>query len=246
MTVEQQDKIEDYLNDQMSSTEKIDFEKQIEASKALADEVNRCLQMRIFAKNRDIIQAKALLESVMADIHIEPAPKEPFWQQPIWRWLGGGCLVLALTGSLFLYQQSQEKKAWFALSKTHLKKMEDIEGFNANNPIPAARGMQAYDNGNYEEAIALLSVGAKQESDDKMLSLYLAISYLMQGKNIDSEKILQELIKNEGLETTPAKWYLALSLLQHGQKNEAKALLQSLESDTIYGNQAKEILKELK
>ena len=229
----------------MSSTEKIDFEKQIEDSKALADEVNRCLQMRIFAKNRDVIQAKALLASVMADIHIEPAPKKPFWQQPIWRWLGGGCLVLAIAGSLFLYQQNQEKKAWTTLSKTYLQPMGNIEGFSANDQTQAGKGMQAYDNKNYKEAITLLNAAVKQKTTDKMLSLYLAISYLMEGKNTESEALLQELIKNSDLETTPAKWYLALSLLQHGQKNEAKALLQSLESDTTYGDRVKAVLKGL-
>lgn len=58
-----------------------------------------------------------------------------------------------------------------------------------------------------------------------------------------AETLLREIIKTEDLATVPAKWYLALSLMQHNAPAEARTLLKSLEPDTIFGGRAKTLLK---
>jgi tetratricopeptide (TPR) repeat protein len=245
-----QDTIKQYLDGTLLGQEKADFEKEIKNSEELAEEVRRFRQLRIFNKNKKVIEANALLSSVMAEIDIEPDYgkyekhfKTSIFDNVMWRWLLGGLTVLLVVGGGFFYQTSQKTKALKDLSKTYLQPMENIIGFPPNAQTQDAKGMAAYDNKNYSEAITLLNYASKNNPDDNSLRLYLAISYLMQEQNEKAEPLLQELVKADNLSTIPAKWYLALSLMQRNQKTEAGVLLQSLESDTVFGNRAKEILK---
>lgn len=245
-----QDTIKKYLDGTLSGKEKADFEKEIKNSAELAEEVRRFRQLRIFDKNKDIIAANAILNSVMSDIEIEPDYgkyekyfKKSIFDNVMWRWLFGGLALILVVGGGFVYQKSQETKALKELSKTYLQPMENIIGFSDNAQTQDAKAMAAYDNKNYSEAIVLLNNASKNNPDDNSLRLYLAISYLMQEQNEKAESLLQTIVKTDDLSTIPAKWYLALSLMQRGQKTEAKVLLQSLESDATFGNRAKEILK---
>ena len=87
-----------------------------------------------------------------------------------------------------------------------------------------------------------LSAAIEETPNDNSLGLYLAISYLMDGQNAKAEVLLREMIKTEDLTTIPAKWYLALSLLQQNKKAEANNLLRSIETDTIFGDRVRGLL----
>lgn len=245
--------IKKYLDGTMTVQEKVDFETEIKNSKELAEEINQVRLLRIFNKNRDLIEAKSILKSVMADIHIEPdyGSYEKHFKKSIFgkyglRWLLLSSLAIVfLIGGTVLYQKNQEAKALRDLSKAHLQPMENIIGFSPNDPSREAKAMQAYDNKNYNEAIIQLNSILKNDFNDNSLRLYLAVSYLMQDQNAEAEIHLQNIVKTNDIVTVPAKWYLALSLLQRGQKVEAKSLFQSLSEDTTFGTEAKEILKQL-
>lgn len=245
-----QDTIKQYVEGTLSAKDKTDFETQMKGSTELAEEVRQFRQLFIFNKNKHLIEANALLNAVMRDIEIEPDYgkyekyfKKPFFGSAIPRWLLGGLAVCILVVGGLFYQKNQATKARQELSTTYLQPMEDIIGFADADQTQAAKAMKAYDLKNYGEAVGLLENVVKNTPDDNSLKLYLAISYLLQGQNLKAESVLQNLIKGNDLSTIPAKWYLALSLMQRGEKEEAKALLQSIESDTTFGNRAKEILK---
>lgn len=245
-----QDTIKQYVEGRLSDKNKMDFEAQMKDSTELMEEVRQFRQLHIFNKNKHLIEANALLNAVMRGIEIEPDYgkyekyfKKPFFGDALWRWLLGGLAVCILVVGGLLYQKNQTSKSLQKLSITYLQPMEDIIGFADTDQTQAAKAMKAYDRKNYGEAIDLLENVVKNTPDDNSLKLYLAISYLMEKQNLKAESLLQSLAKGNDLSTIPAKWYLALSLLQSGEKEEAKTLLQSLESDTTFGNRAKEILK---
>lgn len=245
-----QDTIKQYVEGTLSAKDKTNFEAQLKDSTELMEEVRQFRQLRIFNKNKHLIEANALLNTVMRDIEIEPDYgkyekyfKKSFWETSLWRWLLGGLTVCMLVVGGLLYQKNQTAKALQELSIAYLYPMENIIGFADTDQTQAAKAMKAYDGKNYGEAIRLLENVVKNTPNDNSLRLYLAISYLMERQNLKAENLLESLVKGNDLSTIPAKWYLALSLMQRGEKEEAKILLQSLESDTTFGNRAKEILK---
>jgi tetratricopeptide (TPR) repeat protein len=242
-----QDRIQDYICGKMSPKEKAAFEKQIAVSEALSEEVNRFRQLRIITQNKDLFDAQIILKSVMAAIEIEPdyGESKSYFKNSLWKWICGGFVVVAVTGGIFLYPKHQEKRALSNLAKTHLQPLEILIGFAPNDPSPEAKGMQAYERGNYEQAIPLLSETLKNKSEDHTIRLYLAISYLMQEQHAKAEIQFQEILKTNDLSVPAAQWYLALSLIQRGEKEAARTLLQNLESNKSFGKQAKLLLKDL-
>jgi tetratricopeptide (TPR) repeat protein len=245
-----QDKIQAFVNGKMSLTEKTDFEKEIKASESLAEEVRRYRQMSILAQNEPLITGSAMLHSMMEEIPIEPAYgqyeqyfKKSSFFNPWGYWLSGIFLAALLLGSFVFYQKNREDKL-IALAQTQLLPLTNMIGFAPGDTSNAAQAMRAYDQQNYAEAAARLKKEVEYYPDDNSLRLYLAVSYLMLGNHHAAVKpLLSEIATTENLTTVPAKWYLALSQIQHGEHNEARVLLKSIESDTIFGNRAQMILK---
>ena len=248
-----QDTIKQYLDGTLSPQEKAKFEHQIKSSDELAEEIRRFRQLHIFDKNRRIIEANALLSGVMAEIDIEPDYgkyekyfKKSIFENTLWRWLFVGLILLAVISGTIFYQKIQMTNELKSLSISHLQPMENIIGFSVDDQRQAAKGMKAYDQQNYTEAIKQLQFAIKEDPNDKSLRLYLAISYLIQEQNEKAENLLEEIVKANDLSTIPAKWYLALSFLQDGKKEEAKKLLIDLDSDASFGIKAKEIIGHIR
>jgi tetratricopeptide (TPR) repeat protein len=252
MTVEQlQEKIQAYLDGTMPATEIVDFEKQIKASESLAEEVRKYRQMSILAKHQPLIEAKSILDAVMADIVIEPDYghhaqyfKKSIWENALLRWGIGIATVILVAFGFYFYQNQQNETATALPNKSVLTPMENMIGFAPDDQSIAARGMQAYDKKDYPTAIQNLSAAIEETPNDNSLGLYLAISYLLDGQNTKAEVLLREMIKTEDLTTIPAKWYLALSLLQQNKKIEAHNLLRSIEMDTIFGDRVRGLLDQ--
>lgn len=246
-----QDTIKKYLDGTLSPQEKAKFEYEIKNSNELAEEVRRFRQLHIFDKNRQIIEANTLLSAVMSEIDIEPDYgkyekyfKKSIFENTLWRWLFGGLVLLAVISVIF-YQKNQMTNELKSLSKSQLQPMENIIGFSNDDQRQAAKGMKAYDQQNYTEAITLLQYATKEDPNDNSLRLYLAISYLMQEKNEEAESLFQAIIKADDLSATPAKWYLALSFLQNGKKEEAKRLLMGIEAGESFSIRAKKIIEQI-
>lgn len=251
MTVEQlQEEIQSYIGGTMSNTAKIDFEQQIKASESLAEEVRRYRQMSILAKHQPLIEAKSILDAVMADISIDPDYghhaqyfKKSIWENALLRWFVGISAVVLVVVGYYFYQNQPTETLTTLSYKTALTPMENMIGFAPDDQSIAARGMQAYDKKDYPTAIQNLSAAIEETPNDNSLGLYLAISYLMDGQNAKAEVLLREMIKTEDLTTIPAKWYLALSLLQQNKKAEANNLLRSIEKDTVFGDRVRGLLE---
>jgi tetratricopeptide (TPR) repeat protein len=247
-----QDRIQNYISGKMSLEEKADFEKQIAASETLSEEVHRFRQLRIITQHKDLWDAHATLKSVMETIDIEPDYgeyeqdfKTSFWKNGLGRWFWGGLIALTVTGSIWGYQKHQQKTALYQLAQTHLQPLEILIGFSPNDHSQEARGMQAYQQGNYAAAIPLLNEALQKEAEDNALRLYLAISYLMQAQHAKAETLFHEILKTQDLQVPSAQWYLALSLLQRGEKDAARTLLQNLESNKTFDKRVQLVLKNL-
>lgn len=253
MTVEQlQEKIKDYLDGLMSQGDRNAFEEDIKASEPLAEEVRRYRQMHILSKHTPLIQGKAMLDSIMAEHTIEPDYgqyesyfKKTLWKHRIWQWLSGVFALAIIAGGTFYYQQAQKKQALNALANEQLRPLENMIGFANDDQSTAAIAMRAYDQHNYSSAITGLQTALQESPDDNSLRLYLAVSHLLLQQHQEAESLLRDLTQTDDLTTIPAKWYLALSLVQRGEKEAARLLLQSIQADTVFGERAGEVLEAL-
>jgi tetratricopeptide (TPR) repeat protein len=254
MTVEQlQDQLQDYLANTMSVTEQTDFERQIKDSAPLSTELLRFRQLRVLLRHQPLLQARATLQTVMAEVPVEPdyGPYAAYFRPsprrffPRWRWLMLALAPLLLIGGLLIYRDMAHRQALANIAAAQLQPMVNVIGFAADDPTNAAQAMRAYDRANYTEAVERLLIEVAGNPDDSSLRLYLAVSYLLRQQPAEAEPLLRGIIRTDDLTTVPAKWYLALCLLQRGQKAEAVTLLQSLTADTVFGERAGRTLDEL-
>lgn len=243
-----QETIKKYLDGNMTPQEKADFEKERTQSTALQKEVDQARELRVFLRNRELIAANTLLQSIMAETPIEPDYqgskiyfKDSVWDSPLLKWFLGSCTVVILISGVFFYQKNQTNRFLSDIAQNHLQAMTNFIGFLPTDESDAAKGMRAYDHKNYVTSIDLLK-NAANETD---LQLYLAISYLMQGQKDPAESLLKGLIQSNDMTAVPAKWYLSLLWLQKSEKEKAIHLLQKLESDATFGNKAKALLSDL-
>jgi cytochrome c-type biogenesis protein CcmH/NrfG len=67
----------------------------------------------------------------------------------------------------------------------------------------------------------------------------------MQAQHAKAETLFHEILKTQDLQVPSAQWYLALSLLQRGEKDAARTLLQNLESNKTFDKRVQLVLKNL-
>ncbi len=250
MSVEQtQDTIQAYLESRMSAEELRNFEAQIQADPALAEEVLRCRQLRVMTRHQTLLQGKNTLAAIMAEVDITPdyGQHRRYFDDAGWlkRWWMPGllALVLLVAGGTRYYGYQQQQQT-LARVQSVLEPLDNIIGFSPDDPGSAAAGMRAYDQRNYPEAIRYLNAAARESQDDPSLQLYLAVSYLLQQEPARAEPLLRPLSQTDALLTVPARWYLAVCLLQQGKTTEAAPLLDALEGDVVYGAKVRRVRAE--
>ena len=107
-----------------------------------------------------------------------------------------------------------------------------------------AKAYRAYDAKDYETASRLFDDVLK-EKDDAIVHLCLGNSWLAMNKPEEAEKVFQHILENHGDLVTQAKWYLALTFLRQGKIERTKATLWEISDSSTYGNDARELLKQL-
>lgn len=113
------------------------------------------------------------------------------------------------------------------------------------NPLTAA--LNAYDNGDFNESIQLLSQRLAQRPDDGIATYFLGLSYLEISQLETAASYLETARINSDRYYNAATWYLALTQLKLNNESSAKLLLEELKSssDSFYTKKATQLLKEL-
>ncbi|MEM9920497.1 MAG: CDC27 family protein [Bacteroidota bacterium] len=121
------------------------------------------------------------------------------------------------------------------------------EAANPNNRIYQAE--QAYHNGKYEDALAILqSFIRTQPNATDRLGIAAACCLLQMGQTAQAVTQLDQAIaKGYGANKSLAQWYKALALLRLGDVAAAKSIIEPMAVDSYAPNkkQAQELLKQL-
>ncbi len=161
-----------------------------------------------------------------------------------WHLAAASITILILIGSFLisnlnapgpdnLFKQYYSPDAIFTARSSELSENLDL-----------TTGLQKFQKQNYIEAINLL----KNVSDNIVSEYYLGISYIETNQFLKAKYTFNKLTERDSnLFTEQAEWYKGLCLLKLKELPEAKALFTSIsQSSSIYNQNAKEILKELK
>lgn len=130
-----------------------------------------------------------------------------------------------------------------AVANTGLSRTGDVES-NAK-----AAAFQAYELGNFQQAILSFEKYLEASPEDKESTFYLGVAFLGEGYSSKAKATLQAIYENppKAAYKNAAAWYLALAYVQSGEQSAAVPLLETLSQESEdYKEAARLLLKDIK
>lgn len=236
--------VQDYVLGRLSKEAQQQFESDMQTDPTLAEEVANYKNLKtVFQYDEERNMRRVAADMTAQYIKNKPKPS-------IFRRFGllFGIGALAIVASIFLFQRYQQSQL-DALIAPYWQEdpYEMTVKFRDDDPSTFAKGMTAYQNKNYPEAIRSLRQHIQLRPDDALAHLYLGIAYTLSDKGETEAALgqLQPLIQTESdlIDTNVARWYAALCLIKQGKMAEARPILTALSTNNVYGERAKTILK---
>lgn len=162
-----------------------------------------------------------------------------------WYYYAAAAVVTLLITVTFLLPSQQSSDELFASYFTTYPNVFEPTVRGSNSTTNRAEAFQAYEQKDYQKAAAGFN-DLLREKEEPGILLLLGNSNLM----LDDAKQAQEnfvtLINKYDELDLPAKWYLSLSYLKSGDKENARKILRELgETDISYASKAKELLEKV-
>ncbi len=234
------DKIQKYLDGQLSEQDRKDFEDRLADDSVLAGEV------RVY-QELDLALEGAGADAFRSEIdQWEKASTTEKKIVPLRRFLSiAAALVLLVAASLFILLPSgQSAQEIFA---TYYDPYEDlITARDSKSSAVLNQAMAAYNQEEFATAESQLRAYLDAGGEHLGAKLYLAISQLEQGKINEVIPNLNALL-NHPQYGQQSRWYLGLAYLKDGKITEAREILSSIAEDNQHYQQekAQDILKRL-
>lgn len=244
------EKIDQFLDGELSTSEHNEFEQAIENDATLetavmnnlllreAVEVGYQDQLRSNIKQwRSEAKNEVLEEETATKVRsMKPNRTARKWMQPL---AIAASFLLLLSAGLYLYMPSQYSNDAIA-GRYYEEDATWRSGLKGDSNDPIKKGINAYESGSYELAITELS----QLSDNDKAIYGLAQSYYQIGDYSAAITNFKKVITRANPNYTEnAEWYLLLSYLKNNQMGEEfNALLSKIISENgFYSQQAKEM-----
>jgi cytochrome c-type biogenesis protein CcmH/NrfG len=241
MKEDQTDRIEKYLREGITATEKEAFEKDMESDPKLREETE---QMRQIIKGITIHFNKRLKSRLQ---HEELVSKEDGKKTFFIGLVASVAAVVLLFAILYIYVflPDPDLKNLFI---TYYKPYPNIEEPISRSDAEGVSAYTLYESGRYSDALKEFQKILKQDRSEVSALFYAGISSLETEKPEDAIRYLSKVLEmGEGKYIRPAMWYLALSYLAtEDRENAVKYLNNLLIEDDLYARKATGVLRKFK
>lgn len=216
------EQIRAYLSAEMDKTELREFENELEQDESLRQE------LADFKTLQSIIDDEAIdFKQKVAQVLLENRQQDSRW----W-WVAAACIPIFIIGYYLVDRNTQDSIDYFAYYEPYPDLLSTRKG-------PNTIDLSAYNDANYQDAITTLSQHKNDSS--RLTQLYLAVAYLYENRPREAQDLLRKLPDDHPL-AADFQWYRSFALLQQGNIQAAKTLLESdLISKSIYAEKAAEL-----
>lgn len=234
---------ESYLLGELSEAEQISFEDKLKVDIALQKSFNSYKEVFGLLENKfkDEAATNALTENLskISDKHFKKASSVKVIQFKPWKYAVAASLILLLGITVFNDFFSKPSYSDFV---SHEPLSLTVRGGQDEFYKQAE---EAFNTANYIQAERLFSEILTNNPDMVELKLYRAISLIELNEYTTSDKILEDIAKNDSAYKYTAKWYLALSKLKQEQYNDCELLLKEIPANTDVYQLAQDLLGAL-
>lgn len=236
------DTIEAYLNNQLNPAERESFEKQLADNPELKQAVERFRQSE---EVLDVVIREDLRQKMQQWRKEMPPPKPKIFT--LTRSIAAALILIAAASTFIIIQINRYSNESLALRY--------FEAFDEGNPMGAQEsdklkaGINAFEKGEYAQAINILSDIPEDHPEFDKAQLYIGSAYMKLKKFDKSQPYFERILAmNYSLLKDLAQWNLLLAWLGAGQTDaEFYDLLDKIRSDSNhrYHSKAQKLLKDL-
>lgn len=237
--------VERYFDAELSAEELSHFNSRVEKDEAFKALFHREKIIIGAIRNQGLLDNLQYLKSIEEKIQGNQSHPSGFGAKKNWYYYAAAAVVAMLIAITFLLPGQQSTDELFASYFTPYPNV--FEPTVRGNDVATVRtqAFQAYERKDYQTAVlgfeALLSV-----KEDPGILLLLGNSNLMLGNAKEAQENFVTLINKYDDLDLQAKWFLSLSYLKSGDKENARKILEELgETEISYASKAKELLEKV-
>lgn len=232
--------IEKYIQNSLSSDEKLVFEALLKNDADFKKEVDFHSNLKNAIKHEDSVNFRGFISN------LENNTSQKVGQKPFYKWFAAASIIVVLGLSYFLIPKKEVSTN--TLFASYFEPYRNVVA-----PIVRGDNMQdektlafiAYEKGEYKTAVILFSKLYSSTKEPYYL-FYKANALLKLEKAKEAIPLLLDHLKTKDTLTQKTNWYLALAYLKIKDKQKAKILLKNVVDDNLYNyKKAKILLKKL-
>lgn len=247
LTEEQYELIEAYLKNELSATDRVSFESDVEADAELKAEVDRQRDIRLGlqalgiqrALKRAKTQYKTSLPTATSERELLTVVRPLYkWQY----WVAAASVVIVLGVGYYLYQQTASRQFDIAYTETVTSASNDdmLKSFPSENVAPETRTkfLDAFTNykaGKYNQVIEQLKTLPADKQTIHYKDYFLGLSYLANKQPINAIPLLSKAQETPSIRLRQkAEWFLALAYVKNNQNEKALPILKRISIDKAH------------
>ncbi len=239
------EKMEAFINNEMTVEEKQRFENELANDDKLAQ------RFQLYKKIQDTLSASQLnkenetsLQQTIVQVNNEHAsrPAKVVTFSKANRWYAVAAAVLAVIVSVYLF--NNDKKSNTELYAQYAV-FPALSGTRGSNDSLLSKAITYYNNKQFTQAKPLLQQSLATDSSDKEIQLAYYICALQTENLGEALKGFTNIAATENVFTYQAKWYMALTYLKQNNIDACKLILQQIPADADTYTKAQQLLKQL-
>lgn len=237
--------VEKYFDNELTDSEAALFRDRLETDPSFRSLVEQEKILIQTIRHQGLVSDLAYLKTVEKTIGRGKSAKILTFKP--WYYAAAAVVVLTLIAFWWLSVPSESPDKLFeAYFKPYPNVFEPtVRSSDAPADVRRAEAFVAYEQGDYQKAVALFTPLVNEKPEPGIL-LLLGNANLMLGKTDEAERNFTTLNKDFDELDLQAKWYLSLCYLKSGDVENARTILRELgETEISYAAKAKELLEKV-
>ncbi len=239
------ERIQQYLEGQLQGKELIDFENQLKTDKALTTEVilHRNLREIVEPEDKQVTQLRNTLQEIRHQSQKKKEDKPTVKIIPFRRIIMSVAAILLLGVIIFFVFINKPLNERLFADNFETEPISFISK-SATSRNQIAHLQQVFNNGQYEQSLALATQYLKDNPSDYNVQLSKGLSQLNLKQYEVATQTFQTLDKSDRREAIDkSKWYLAMTYLKLNELTKCKATLQAILDEGGYYPKDKNLLE---
>ncbi len=222
--------IERYLQDQMTSAERLAFRQSIEADPELQAEIDLHKAVHDTLGDTDGLRFREVLRQTANKWHAGNARRERRTLKPLWTVLSVAATILLLVVTYTWFGGDQGRDVFAENFEPYTMIFtERAAGDTAVSALLLSRAVSQYNTGDMQAAAVTFEELRTAGMNGLTIQFYQAVALLGSGQPDRAANLFAGLLeKDDHLLREQSRWYLGLALWQLGDRDEAMKIFQSI------------------